>query len=422
MAKERPVSTKLRLIYKLVHTGSPVMLLKYHFKTDYMPVIDEPYIVYSNHLTELDTLMLVRAFPKHMYFVAGEHFTRTTIGKVMKWSGDPIFEFKGSSAISTVREIVKRVRSGCNVHVFAEGCRSFNGETLELPESAAKLVQSAKCGLVTYRFEGAYFVAPRWAKHNRVGPIRGLIVNHYSAAEVASMSRKELLDCINRDLHENAYERQRREMHKYTGEKLAAGLENYLIRCSGCGAMDSMVTSGDEFRCVCCGQKGKYNEYGFLEGDGLRFDSVYDWGVWSEKLTEDEIKAAPDGEPVYTDDRLTLDEITAEHERVTLAKGSLRAYKDRLEFIPSAASEGAGPSAGAAQSVAAGSSAGAASSGSVVPVRSGTMVFDYKRIPPMEMMFGRTLLFSHGGRHYEISGNNFRALKYTILHSAASRG
>ena len=45
------------------------------------------------------------------------------------------------------------------------------------------------------------------------------------------------------------------------------------------------------------------------------------------------------------------------------------------------------------------------------------LVYDYGKVPPMEMMFGRTLLFSCDGRHYEIESDSFRALKYVILHS-----
>ena len=58
-----------------------------------------------------------------------------------------------------------------------------------------------------------------------------------------------------------------------------------------------MVTEDDSFRCTVCGQSGRYTPEGFLEGKGLRFDSVYDWGVWSEKETCRYIKDFEGEEP-----------------------------------------------------------------------------------------------------------------------------
>ena len=84
--------------------------------------------------------------------------------------------------------------------------------------------------------------------------MKGHIVNIYSSEEVKNMTKDELTGCINRDIHENAYETQRRNMDAYKGKRLAEGLENYLVKCSCCGAFDSMVTEDDRFRCVECGQ------------------------------------------------------------------------------------------------------------------------------------------------------------------------
>lgn len=382
MIEKKRAGLRLRFFYTAVRRLLPLYVKKYDFTTDVFEGTDEPYLVIANHLTELDAPMLSMAFPEQMYYVVGEHFTRTPWGRLFVFINDSIFEFKGSSAVSTAREIIKKIRSGANVMIFAEGCRSFNGETLKLPESIGKLVKSTGGGLATYRFEGAYFAAPRWAKTGRVGPIRGRIANYYSSEDIKSMSKDELTDAINRDIHENAYERQRRDMHEYRGKDLAEGLENYLIKCPSCGALDSMVTNGDDFECGCCGQKGRYNKFGFLEGEGLRFDSVYDWGVWCEKEIEKEIEGADPEIPVYSDDDVVLYELTQDHRKVERGRGRVEAFKDRI----------------------------------VIRTDEEDIVFDYKGVPPMEMMFGRTLMLSYEGRHYELTGDSFKALKYTILH------
>lgn len=369
---------RYRFIYKTVGGLAPLILRKYGFTTERISKKDEPYIVVANHLTEVDMLMLGGAFAEHMYFVAGEHLLRTKAGPKIKWAQDPIFTYKGAPSIDTMREVIRKIRAGHNVMIFPEGSRSFNGETVKLDSGIAKLVKTAGCALATYHIEGGYFVAPRWAYTTRTGPMKGHIVNIYSSEEVRSMSKEELTDCINRDIYENAYETQRRNMYTYKGERLAEGLENYLVRCSCCGAFDSMVTEDDRFRCTECGQSGRYTPQGFLEGEGLRFDSVYDWGVWSEKETCKYIKTFEGDGPVFRDADTVLYEVLSDHSRVDLASGEIKGFKDRLE--------------------------------------AGGDTFRFEDINGMDMLyFGKTLVFSYKKRHMAITGEHFHAIKYHKL-------
>lgn len=372
------IKFRYRFIYRTVSSLVPLILRKYGFRTERISKKDEPYIVVANHLTEVDMLMVANAFKEHMYFVAGEHLLRTKAGPKMKWGQDPIFTYKGAPSIDTMREMLRRIRSGCNVMIFPEGSRSFNGETMKLGNGIAKLVKMAGCALATYHIEGGYFVAPRWAYTTRTGPMKGHIVNIYSSEEIRNMSRDELTDCINRDIYENAYETQRKNMYVYKGERLAEGLENYLVKCSCCGAFDTMVTEGDRFRCTECGQIGRYTPEGFLEGDGLRFDSVYDWGVWSENETCEYIRAFEGEGPVFTDRDTVLYEVLADHSRADLSSGEVKGYRDRLE--------------------------------------TGGEVFAFDDISGMDMLyFGKTLVFTYKKRHLAITGGHYHAIKYQKL-------
>ena len=377
------VRFRYRLIYKAAHLIAPLMLRKYGFTTDKLGKTDGNYIVLANHLTELDMMMVCAAMKQHMYLVAGEHLLRSKHAKLICWAQDPIFEYKGDVAVDTVREIVRRVRHGSNMLIFPEGSRSFHGETLTLPESIGKLVRLAGVGLVTYRIEGGYFAAPRWAYTERTGPVRGKIVSVLSAADVAGMSKTELTDLINRDIYENAYERQRHMHWKYKGERLAEGLENYLVKCPLCGAFDPLTTQEDRFSCVSCGAEGRYTEEGFLESDAFPYDSVYDWGRWAEEETERYVLQAECGKPVFEDGDLRVFEIDRDHREVPLVSGALTGFRDRIEI--------------------------------------GGMVFGFSDIRAMSMLyFGKTLLFTWQGRHIGITGERFHAIKYQKLYDVFS--
>ena len=379
VVKKDRIKFRYKFIYKTIGSLVPLILHKYGFKTERISKKDEPYIVIANHLTEVDMLMVAGAFSEHMYYVAGEHLLRTKAGPRMKWGQDPIFTYKGSASIDTMREVIRRIKAGHNVMIFPEGSRSFNGETMKIDSSMAKLVRTAGCALATYHIEGGYFVAPRWAYTTRTGPMKGNIVNIYSSEDIRNMSVTELTDCINRDLYENAYETQRKNMYAYRGERLAEGLENYLVKCSCCGAFDAMVTEDDSFRCTECGQSGRYTEKGFLEGEGLRFDSVYDWGVWSEEETVRHIESFEGEKPVFCDMEVILYEVLPDHSRTDLLSGDLKGYKDRFVI--------------------------------------GTEEFRFEDIRGMDMLyFGKTLVFTYKKRHLAITGEHYHAIKYQKLY------
>ena len=242
--------------------------------------LPENYIVLSNHATDFDPLMVATSFPRQMYFVASEHIARWK--RAFKWIDfvfAPIMRYKGTVATSTVVEILRRVRKGANVAIFAEGARTWDGVTGPILPSTAKLIKSARCGLVTYKLVGGHFVSPMWSGSNtRRGYCHGEVVTVYTKEQLAAMSQEEIYEAINRDLYEDAYARQVRESREYRSRRLAEGLENLLFICPQCGSYDSFVTSGDTLTCQCCTMSVKYTTRASLKG--APFDTVKAFSDW----------------------------------------------------------------------------------------------------------------------------------------------
>ena len=354
------------------------MKLKYGYRTNKPPKSDGPYIVMANHTTEEDMFMVGAAFKKPMDFVVGEHLTRTKGGaKIFKYC-EPIAIFKGSVATAPVREIMRRVKDGRNIMIFPEGSRNFNGETEPVGAAAGKMVKACRCGLYTYRTKGGYFMAPRWAKTFRKGHCEGEVVRYYSPEELGKMSAEEITAAINRDIYENAHETQRQWMKPYKGKDLAEGIENYCIICPECGSYDTLQSEGNTFRCGSCGLSGEYLETGFLKGEKLPFDNVLSWGRWQEKRFDEDMNKRAEDERLFTEENLTLYEVSEDHVQTTLGTGTLRAYKDHLEMLGNR--------------------------------------WDFQNIPAMSMLyFGKTLLFMDGKRHLGITGEHFHAWKENRL-------
>ena len=256
--------------------------IKFGYRSELARDLPENYIVLSNHVTDWDPLFVGSSFPRMMYFVGSEHIARwPTAYKFLKFGFDPIMRYKGTTAFSTVMEMLRRVKKGHSVCLFAEGVRSWDGANSPILPSTGKMVKSAKCGLVTYRIEGGYFVSPMWSNSMRKGPIRGGVVNVYPPEQLAAMTPKEINDAIVADLHEDAYQRQQETPVRYTGKNLAEGMESLLFLCPRCGGMDTMRSHGDEVNCSACGHTFRYTEYGMLEG--TEFDTVQALARWQRE-------------------------------------------------------------------------------------------------------------------------------------------
>lgn len=276
------MNIKHRFIYTVLRWPVALFLfIKFNYRFEIARDLPENYIVLSNHNTDFDPLFVALSFPKQMYFVASEHISRwKNAFKFIRFAFDPIMRYKGSVAASTVMEVLRRVRAGSRVCIFAEGARSWDGITGPILSSTGKMVKSARCGLVTYKIVGGYFTSPNWSEGSgtRRGHIRGSVVNVYTAEQLAEMSIDEINEHISRDLYEDAYARQLTAPKKYKGKNLAVRMENLLFICPECEEVDTITSEGSSVRCLACGHSFEYDEYGMLSGSRFRtVKDLYDW-------------------------------------------------------------------------------------------------------------------------------------------------
>ena len=289
---------------------------------------DGPYLVLANHNTDWDPMLLACALPRQTYFVASEHIFRWgLVGRIIRFLVDPIARMKGTTAGDTVLTVMRRLKAGANVAIFAEGNRSFNGLTGDILPSTGKLARSCGATLVTYRMEGGYFASPRWCgKYTRRGKMTGKVMHVLTKEELKAMTVDGVNELIRADLYEDAYATQRREMVPFKGKRLAEGLETVICLCPKCGAMDTLHSRDDILSCD-CGFQVKYNEYGFMEGADAPFDNITDWDVWQ---TDRLLSRIPEEGVIFSNDGVTLTEVLMGHEDKIIGRGTMTLYTDRL--------------------------------------------------------------------------------------------
>ena len=249
----------------------PVMIfckLKFGYTFKVAKDLPDHYIVLSNHTTDYDCVLVACSFKKQMYYVASEHIARWKHGfKLLNWALAPILRKKGTSAASAIIDILRKVRKGANVCMFAEGVRSWDGLSCPITSTTGGLVKAARCGLVTYRISGGYFTSPMWStKNTRRGYLHGEPVHVFTAEQIAAMSEDEVNRIIREDLYEDAYARQLEKPIKYKGKRLAESMENLLYLCPCCGGEDTLRSKNDRVFCTSCDLSFTYDVYGMLHG------------------------------------------------------------------------------------------------------------------------------------------------------------
>jgi len=242
---------------------------------------------------------------------------------------EPIPRYKGASAADAVLKCLRHFKAGDSVCIFAEGDSTWNGVTNKIIPSTANLVKSSRVALLTYKFEGGHLSNPRWGKGVRKGKMRGKIVNIYPPEEIKKMSIDEIEALINRDIYENAWERQAIEPVSYWGKDLAVRIESALYLCPECKQIGTLEGKGDFVTCS-CGFKREYTTYGSFE-PGVPFKTIYEWDMWQSRCLKDGDYVRNE-EFFFSDKEITLTEIFENHRYEELHTDALVQHEDKLVF------------------------------------------------------------------------------------------
>lgn len=330
MAEDERAYQRQKKAYGVMYPAAKILmkgLLNYTAEPG--PGAEGPLLVLSNHVTDFDPFLVGLSFPRHMYFVAGENVLRMgLLSKIATRYASLIQRVKGTTDAEAALQILRTLKKGRNVCMFAEGSRTFTGETLPIAPATAKLVKLARCTLVTYRLRGGYLSTPRWSAHRRKGRMSGGPVGVYSPEEVKAMSEGEVLALLKRDLYENAYETQRQDPVAYKGKALAETLETALYLCPKCHRIDTLHSQGDRFFCD-CGLTMTLDAYGFFQGEDLPFKTPLEWDGWQEGEME-KLADSLGEEAAFSDDDQTLNRRADDHSLTPLATGTMALYRDRL--------------------------------------------------------------------------------------------
>lgn len=269
------------------------LIKNYGFKYDSAGALPHPFVAVANHNCDMDPFLMGLSLPQ-LYYVASEHiFQNPIFAAALIYVYGPIARKKGAVDASTVLEMRRRLKQGCNIGIFPEGNRSLDGRTGPLYENSGKLIRSLGAPLVTYKLTGGFLTTPRWAFYKRKGKMTGKVVNVYSPEQLKKMTDDEVSRTIRSDIYVDAYADQEAEKIAYKGKKLAEGLETALFFCPVCGKIGRLTSKVDTLMCE-CGMCAKYDEYGYFSGSEKIPKTYTEWYDLQLRELENRLHTLPE--------------------------------------------------------------------------------------------------------------------------------
>ena len=315
----------------------PFFKLAYSYNCKKAPAIQSPYLVISNHTTVLDCVLVGMSFRKQMYFVASEHvYRKGWVSRLLRWAFEPIAKMKGSSDTLTVMKIIRKLRNGYNVCLFAEGNRSFDGRNFPVPQATGKLAKICGATLVTYRIQGGYLTNPRWGFGIRHGKAFGQVVNVYTPEQLAQMTPEQINEIIENDIHEDAYDRQSVKKIAYKGKNRALGIECAFCVCPRCRTLGTITSKANRVMCTSCGNETIFDVYGNFD-PAFGVSNTKEWEDLQEeyfKTLAASAQSQSNSVPFFSDSDVYLKVLDSDHNEKNLGSGKMSLYTDRFEFVP----------------------------------------------------------------------------------------
>ena len=317
-------------IWRLLYGLARPFLIKRFALTAEPCKVEGPCLIVANHVTNYDPLLLAMSFADTpIRFVASEHiFRHGLISRLLEKLVAPIPRRKGAAGADTVRSVLRAIKDGETVCVFAEGDATWDGLTHPVFPATGKLARSSGATLVTFRLEGGYLSSPRWSKHLRRGRMRGGAVGIYPPETLKGMKGPEITRLIDRDLFEDAWARQRKEHVRFRAKHRAEGIERGFFLCPRCKKLGTVKGVDDRVTCP-CGLDLLYTEEGFFEPKEP-FETLAEWDAWQTEALRELI--FPEGEPVFSDEGIRAAQVGLDHGERDFGTDALVQEPDALRW------------------------------------------------------------------------------------------
>lgn len=161
-----------------------------------------PALLLSTHQSTLDPVLVGLMSKEELCYLARKTLFNSRIFAWLITALNAIEIDREGGGLAGLKETLKRLKHGEKVLIFPEGTRTNTGYPAKLKSGFISLARRSSVPLVPIAVTGAYQVLQRGSKWPQSFPLCVAIDQPLLPAEVAAMSDEELLDELNRRLHE----------------------------------------------------------------------------------------------------------------------------------------------------------------------------------------------------------------------------
>ena len=300
-----------------------------------------PFVIVSNHVTILDPFILSTFLRQSVYWITSDGNMRTRLMRALLRLVGSIPKSKAIPDMETVNWIVNviRKRSGV-VGIFPEGEQSWDGCTLPLIPSTAKLLKLLKVPVLAAVIKGGYSSLPRWSGARRSGRMEVEWKLAFTPMELKALGVDEILARLEAALAHDEVQWQEKTRAPFEALRRAERIELSLFMCPRCESIGTLRSSRSRLHCLRCGMALKFDAFGRFKsrsGDADIFSNIRDWDRWQKKAFERRIaadaSARPD-RPLFSDPGALLLRGRKMNPLRRLRSGTLILYPDRMELAP----------------------------------------------------------------------------------------
>jgi 1-acyl-sn-glycerol-3-phosphate acyltransferase len=223
-----------------------------------------PYLVMANHSHLLDPFFIGAILSRPVFQMASNEFFRKPLMRRFMWAMGAFPRKKGFVDFKSIKYAIQIVRQGHPLGIYPEGGRNWDGETLPILKSTAKLVKLLNVPLVTIVSKGNYKAYPRWADRKR----KSHITIYVSKPVVFDRKTpdEEIIEYVQKGIYNND---NFTDVGKIRGKNPAEGLTRLLWRCPSCRETESLEEIlGRYLSCRSCGKEWEVNLDCFIREKG----------------------------------------------------------------------------------------------------------------------------------------------------------
>jgi len=301
--------------------------------------IPPPFVVVSNHVTILDPFILSTYLREPVYWITSDGNMRTRVMRALLRLVGSIPKSKAIPDMETINWTVEVIRKrGGVVGIFPEGQQTWDGTTLPLVPSTAKLLKLLKVPVLAAVIRGGYSSLPRWTGARRRGRIEVEFKLLFSPEELKALKAEDIRGRLEAALSHDEAAWQEKARIPFIALRRAEHVELALFMCPRCEAVGSLRSSRSRLNCLSCGMALRLDPFGRFRArvDGPPpFATIRDWDRWQagafERAVRRKSAERPDA-PLFSDAGAVMLQGRKMNPLRLLRTGTLILYPDRIEL------------------------------------------------------------------------------------------